>query len=111
MEDSLEMTEKSVVVMGLPGSGKTTFLAALWHVVTAEDVPTKLKFSHLAAGSQKHLNEIASRWRDAQQQDRTFLLGLKMVQMNLKDNDGDQINVTFPTFLAKNSVGCGKTGK
>jgi hypothetical protein len=90
------MTEQSVVVIGLPGSGKTTFLAALWHIVTAKDVPTKLKFSHLGVGSQKHLNEIAARWRDAKQQDRTLLQGLRMVQMNLKDDTGRALVVTFP---------------
>lgn len=90
------MIEQSVVVMGLPGSGKTTYLAALWHIVTAKDVPTKLKFSHLGIGNQKHLNAIAARWRDAKRQDRTAHQGLRIVRMNLVDGAGKALVVTFP---------------
>ncbi|WP_205412577.1 TRAFAC clade GTPase domain-containing protein [Janthinobacterium lividum] len=90
------MTEQSVVVMGLPGSGKTTYLAALWHIVSAKDLPTKLIFSHLGSGNHKHLNEIAARWREAKQQERTLLQGLKMVSMNLRNSDADGLTVTFP---------------
>jgi hypothetical protein len=90
------MTDKSVVVIGLPGAGKTTYLAALWHLVTANDIATKLKLSRLGAGSRKHLNDIASRWQNATQQDRTFLQGLKLVQMHLSDDQGRDIRVTFP---------------
>lgn len=90
------MAEQSVVVTGLPGSGKTTYLAALWHIVTARDLPTKLKFTRLGEGSRRHLNEIAARWRDAEQQDRTLLQGLKTVRMNLSDVAGNDLTVTFP---------------
>jgi type IV secretory pathway ATPase VirB11/archaellum biosynthesis ATPase len=34
------MNERSVVIIGLPESGKTTFLAALWHLITERDVET-----------------------------------------------------------------------
>ena len=29
-------------IVGLPGSGKTTYLAAVWHVIDAGEVSTKL---------------------------------------------------------------------
>jgi len=90
------MNEKSVVVIGLPGSGKTTYLAALWHLVTANDIATQLKLSQLGAGSRKHLNEIASRWQNAVQQDRTYLQGLKLVRMHLNDEAGHDFVVSFP---------------
>jgi hypothetical protein len=90
------MADQSVVVTGLPGSGKTTYLAALWHIVTARDLPTKLKFTRLGEGSKRHLNEIAARWRDAKQQERTLLQGLKTVRMNLSDAAGNDLTVTFP---------------
>ena len=90
------MTEQSVVVMGLPGSGKTTYLAALWHIVTARDLPTKLKFTRLGEGSKQYLNEIAARWRNAKQQDRTLLHGLKTIRLNLSDAAGQALTVTFP---------------
>ena len=90
------MSEQSVVIIGLPESGKTTYLAALWHVVTARDVPTKLRFGNLLAGTAKHLNEIAARWRNAEKQERTLMLGSRVVSMNLKSADDSVVKVTFP---------------
>jgi hypothetical protein len=81
----------------LPESGKTTYLAALWHVVTARDVKTILTFGSLLHGERTYLNEIAKRWRGAVKQERTRLVGgSKMVSMNLKNAGGEPLRVTFP---------------
>lgn len=90
------MSERSVVVIGLPESGKTTFLAALWHLVTARELDTLLRFDTLRLGDAAHLNAIAARWRDAKVQDRTALGGNRMVSMNLKDATETPVCVTFP---------------
>jgi len=90
------MAERSVVIIGLPASGKTTFLAALWHLVTARDVETTLRFGGLRAGDASHLNAIAARWRDAKVQDRTAVSGNRLVSMNLLNSDGVPVRVTFP---------------
>ena len=45
------MTQQSIVVLGLPGSGKTTFLAALWHLVFSRETETKLRFDSLKSGN------------------------------------------------------------
>ncbi|WP_147467999.1 TRAFAC clade GTPase domain-containing protein [Pseudomonas coronafaciens] len=89
------MNKRSVVVIGLPSSGKTTFLAALWHLVTAKDVDTVLKFSSLPRGDVSHLNGIARRWREAKVQDRTAVSGHKLVTIKL-ESETDTIEVTFP---------------
>ena len=90
------MNERSVVIIGLPESGKTTFLAALWHLITARDVETVLRFHTLRDGESSHLNAIAARWRDAKVQDRTALGGNRLVSMNLQDAGGTPVRVTFP---------------
>jgi len=90
------MVTRSIVIVGLPESGKTTFLAALWHVITAREVPTRLAFHNLRVGSVSHLNDIAARWRDAKEQDRTAIGGNRFVSMNLLDADGEPIEITFP---------------
>ena len=90
------MTERSVVIIGLPGSGKTTFLAALWHLVTADDVETTLRLENLLAGDSRHLNTIAERWRDAMIQERTAIVGYRLVSMNLLNSAGQAVRVTFP---------------
>lgn len=90
------MTEKSVVIIGLPASGKTTFLAALWHLITTRDVGTALRFDTLRTGTTTHLTEIATRWRNAQVQDRTAVGDHRLVSMNLKNENGEKVRVSFP---------------
>jgi hypothetical protein len=90
------MSERSVVIIGLPESGKTTFLGALWHLVTGRDIDTLLRFHNLRSGDVSHLNAIAARWRDAKVQERTAVGGNKLVSMALLDPAGAQVRVTFP---------------
>jgi hypothetical protein len=90
------MSKRSVVVMGLPGSGKTTFLAALWHLVSENEVPCKLTYVSLQSGNVEHLHEIAAQWRAAKKQDRTAQGGDKLVSMVLKADGGEAQTVTFP---------------
>jgi hypothetical protein len=90
------MADQSVVIIGLPESGKTTFLAALWHLITAQDVETMLRFGGLRTGDASHLNAIAARWREAKIQDRTAVTGNRLVSMNLSDAAGVAVRVTFP---------------
>ncbi len=90
------MSEQSVVIIGLPESGKTTFLAALWHLVSERDVDTVLRYHNLQVGDASHLNKIAARWRDAKVQDRTAVNGNRLVSMNLLDSSLTALRVTFP---------------
>jgi len=91
------MPDRSIVISGLPGSGKTTFLAALWHLISVREEPeTKLKFESLRSGDHKHLNEITARWQAAREQIHTHAASEKLVSMNLKDPAGETFRVTFP---------------
>jgi hypothetical protein len=92
------MNERSIAIIGLPESGKTTFLAALWHLLTERDpdVPTALRFHTLRSGESTYLNQIAARWRDAVIQDRTGVGGNRVVSMNLLDGENVPVRVTFP---------------
>ena len=90
------MAKRSVVIIGLPASGKTTYLAALWHIVTAREIHTTLRFGNLRVGDFAHLNAIAARWRDAIVQERTAVTGNRLVSMNLLDGANQPVSVTFP---------------
>lgn len=86
----------SVSVIGLPGSGKTTFLAALWHMVREDGAVTVLRFDSMSQGNFEHLNALAKRWRMGNIQLRTQQGGMKKVVMRLKDAADRSTEVTFP---------------
>ncbi|WP_441255823.1 TRAFAC clade GTPase domain-containing protein [Tardiphaga sp. 285_C5_N1_2] len=89
--------DHSIIICGLPASGKTTFLAALWHVVVQRvDSNAKLKFDSLKDGDHSHLNAITRRWQQAKEQIHTETASGKLVSMKLKDNNGGKVRMTFP---------------
>ena len=88
--------ETHVSIVGLPASGKTTLLAALWHVVREPGAPTALKFDRLCRGSYEHLNALAQRWRLGKIQPRTQHSGAKTVTMRLKDASARPVDLSFP---------------
>ena len=88
--------EADVSVIGLPGSGKTTFLAALWHMVREDGAVTALQFDSMSKGNFEHLNALAKRWREGSIQERTQQSGMKMVAMKLKDGAGNSTEISFP---------------
>jgi hypothetical protein len=92
-----ENSQGSVVICGLPGSGKTTFLAALWYVVFDKRDPIAcLSFETLTGLDHAHLNAIMRRWLEAKEQIHTEVASGKIVSMNLKDGEGRKVRMTFP---------------
>lgn len=86
-----------ISIVGLPGSGKTTFLAALWHLVRSNDIDDcRLKFDSLKEGNYQHLMDIEARWLSAKEQERTQVAGVRTVSMDLSDREGRPVRVTFP---------------
>lgn len=63
-------SKRKQVLIGLPETGKTTFLAALWHVLCANETETEL---HLVRyhGDHEYLNAVRERWANAEMQVRT----------------------------------------
>lgn len=91
------------LVIGLPSSGKTTFIAALWHTVTNDEVPGALKLEKLH-GDSKHLNAIKSAWIKCCPVDRTIssdeIVSMRLthpdnnesVELHLPDISGESFN-------------------
>ena len=79
-----------LVVMGLPKAGKTTFLAALWHILLSNEVKDSLFLAELQP-SREHLNAIATLWRQWKPLPRTTLPKERVVTINLQIPDRPQI--------------------
>ncbi len=88
--------QRSIVICGFPESGKTTYLAALWHLVTERSEETSLRFESLRDGDHSHLNALAKRWRDGKTQMHTEVASNQLVSMNLVDTAGQNLRLTFP---------------
>jgi len=77
------MTTTTHLVMGLHGSGKTTFAAALWHLVDMGEVNTSLvKGTH--RGDFRYLESIAEDWAEGWQVKRTNTDQIEPVRINLR---------------------------
>ncbi len=86
----------SILVAGLPESGKTTFLAALWHLVSSREMDTTLRFHSLRDGDYTHLNRLSSKWRDAKAQERTEMGSSPITILSLKNASDEAVSVAFP---------------
>jgi hypothetical protein len=80
-------TEKGILLVGLPKAGKTTFVAALWHVVKSEEIVDSLRLSVLG-GDDTYLNQIRDEWLDYVEVVRTTQQNEAIPTMHLVDKSG-----------------------
>jgi ABC-type dipeptide/oligopeptide/nickel transport system ATPase subunit len=85
-----------LLLVGLRGSGKTSYLAALWHLIEAGEIPTSLASSQLQPDRQ-YLNRIRDSWLTFQQVGRTSLRSPETVSLLLRDAATNaNIHITLP---------------
>lgn len=76
------MSPYRCMVLGFQSSGKTTFAAALWHLLDSREVPTALvKGKHV--GDFRYLEEIAQLWGEGWQVERTKTQQIEEIRINL----------------------------
>lgn len=89
------------VIIGLPASGKTTFLAALWHLVEAGEADCRLKLAKYE-GDLAYLNRIAEAWRTFKPVPRTSQVGDADVIIELVDREtGASASAFFPDLAGE----------
>lgn len=90
------MSSKNFVIMGLPKSGKTTFLAALWHLIEACEVETSLRLAQLR-GDITYLNTISKAWREFNPVPRTSMQSEPTIEIVVADaSSGETALLAFP---------------
>ena len=87
------------VIMGLPASGKTTFLAALWHLIEADEIECCLKLETYK-GDFSYLTRIAEAWRTFKAVPRTSQVGDMHVTIQLRNCETDVSCTAFFPDLA-----------
>ncbi len=88
--------EPKQLLIGLPEAGKTTFLAALWHVLQQKEMPTALLREKLE-GNKRHLNAIMNAWLNFKAVPRTRVGAETIVSMSLRDAaTGKATKLHFP---------------
>jgi hypothetical protein len=86
----------NLLFVGLPQSGKTTYLAALWHVLEDQSSPTKLKRKHNSV-DRAYLNLIAEAWRACTPVPRTALqTDDTTVALHLEGDGFGEFTLTVP---------------
>lgn len=90
-----ESASNQFVMIGLPATGKTSFLAALWYLVQHGEVEHGLTLERME-GDNKHLNQISNLWASFEVIPRTTTAVERTVSMVLNDIDKRTITLTFP---------------
>jgi hypothetical protein len=85
----------SIVVLGLPRAGKSSFIAATSHILQFNEIHTLLRFDRLSA-EDKYLFELRSAWQNCKPFARTTGGPVHAITMHLKTEDGNKVNIYFP---------------
>lgn len=87
--------DERFMVLGIQHAGKTTFAAALWHLVDSEEIPTALiKGKH--AGDFSYLEEMSQSWSEGFEVERTKSQQVENVRINLLHSpSGSEMGLEF----------------
>ena len=92
---------RQALLVGLPGSGKTTFVAALWHVIASRSVDDALALQVLDAPVE-HLNELSARWLSFQEANRTSSDAEEISTIRTEPRDGEStIEIVVPDLAGE----------
>jgi hypothetical protein len=85
-----------LLVLGLRGSGKTSYMAALWHLVEAGEIPASLSVAELQP-DREYLNRIRDSWLRLEEVGRTPITSQETVSLLLREAANDSlIDVALP---------------
>jgi len=85
------LTNNHVLLIGLPNTGKTSFLAALWYMVGQSSVSCGLSLEKLDGESQ-YLNQIRDAWSEYRPVPRNKADSEKSVSMWLKNRETGNVD-------------------
>jgi hypothetical protein len=91
------------LLVGLPGTGKTTFLAALYHVSEEADVAGAMRIE-LLSGDRTYLNDIRDRWLRCEEAQHTAAGKEEEVSLLFSDDRGGTFEVAVPDMSGESFI-------
>src|SRR5580704_3102920 len=89
-------SDSKILMVGLRGSGKTTFLAALWHYLESAEAKDRLEIPALQP-HRDYLNSIRNSWLAIKPVGRTSFRAQATVSLALRDKKiGSRIEIVIP---------------
>lgn len=93
--------EKKCFIAGLPGAGKTTYIAALWDIILRQGKKWELQFSTKQENA-SYLNEILEFWQNMKKIERSKTPAPDDITINVKrDSDGGELVLDIPDFMGE----------
>lgn len=96
------MNTTSCLIAGLPNSGKSTYIGALWYNLQNRSENMKFKASDNLPDNIQHLNELSKLWIKAQKLDRTNAGTFDSVVLNVELKETNySLSINVPDFLGE----------
>lgn len=93
------MSQANQLLLGLPGTGKSTFLAALWY--TAEIRSTRWELDHLS-DNDEHLRMLSKTWLRCDAMERSSQAGEATVEMRFRNRRSNTtVTAYFPDLAGE----------
>jgi Double-GTPase 1 len=88
-----------IVVIGVPDSGKSSFIAALSHILEFKEIETDLTLVRMPDDA-KYLHEMRSDWETCKPFERTKA-GVHAIIFNLINKEGQEVDLSFPDIAGE----------
>ncbi len=93
---SADSKNNEFIFIGLPQSGKSTFIAALWHVVESGEIGDSITITTLP-NDRYYLNELRNTWLKCEPIERTKTDSIHEILLNVVDNSrNEKFSFSFP---------------
>lgn len=87
---------KNCIFIGLPSSGKSSFIGALWHVVESGEIDSIFTVT-IQPKDREYLNELRSKFLKCEAPERTKTEFVKQIELQIQEKEtGNSINFLFP---------------
>jgi hypothetical protein len=89
--------QAKIVMLGMPETGKSTFMTSLFMVLEAQRVKTRLRLASYA-GDRTYVNRLADRLRDMKSLEHTLFGAEDELTLELEDEGGRSFALTLPDY-------------